>query len=78
MDAAKFRHSIELPSINQWRRTTSYNKPCVSDTSGVYSMVCEDLARVMHVCIGTSVDAVQNIYYPELNTLKSVGLIRLE
>ena len=39
---------------------------------------CKDLARVMHVCIGTSVDAAQNIYFPKLNALKSVGLIRFE
>ena len=37
-------HSIGLPSINQWTRTTLYSKPCVSETSGVYSMVAQRLS----------------------------------
>ena len=43
LNAAKVRHSTELPNINQWTRTTLYSKPCVSDTSGVYSVVVRRL-----------------------------------
>ena len=44
LNAAKVRHSTELPNINQWARTTLYSKPCVSDTSGVYSVVVRRLS----------------------------------
>ena len=44
MNGAKLRHSIEFPSINQWIWTNLYSKPCVSDTSGVYSMVVQRLS----------------------------------
>ena len=39
MDAVKLFLSTVLPNINQCVRTTLYRKPCISDTSGVYSMV---------------------------------------
>ena len=44
LNAAKVRHSTELPNINQWTRATLYTKPCVSDTSGVFSVVVRRLS----------------------------------
>ena len=49
LNAAKVRHSTELPNINKWTRTTLYTKPCVSDTSGVYSVVVRRLSP-RYVC----------------------------
>ena len=58
LNAAKVRHSTELPNINQWTRTTLYTKPCVSDTSGVYSMVVRRL-RPRYVCFAEGLVLMQ-------------------
>ena len=58
LNAAKVHHSTELPNINQWTRMNLYTKPCVSDTSGVYSVVVRRLSPC-YVCFAEGLVLMQ-------------------